>query len=153
MSNTAPSRAEPVVVFPLGRWCPPQETSQPHPPQWTDMQMDVSHDFQLAADIRLTSHKIKSNLVVSKIRQIFKILCFRSETWHKKKYIITVLWIYSIYMKLYFNSKWGDMTLFHLKHVETNITVSVNNCASKKTKYTILFWLLLISQQHYGLYT
>ena len=35
MSNTAPSRADPVVVFPLGRWCPPQETSQPHPPQVT----------------------------------------------------------------------------------------------------------------------
>ena len=33
MSNTAPSRADPVVVFPLSRWCPPQETSQPHPPQ------------------------------------------------------------------------------------------------------------------------
>ena len=33
MSKTAPSRADPVVVFPLGRWCPPQETSQPHPPQ------------------------------------------------------------------------------------------------------------------------
>ena len=32
MSNNAPSRADPVVVFPLGRWCPPQETSQPHPP-------------------------------------------------------------------------------------------------------------------------
>ena len=32
MSNTAPSRADPVVVFPFGRWCPPQETSQPHPP-------------------------------------------------------------------------------------------------------------------------
>ena len=32
MSNTAPSRADPVVVFPLGRWCPPLETSQPHPP-------------------------------------------------------------------------------------------------------------------------
>ena len=32
MSKTAPSRADPVVVFPLGRWCPPQETSQPHPP-------------------------------------------------------------------------------------------------------------------------
>ena len=31
--NTAPSRADPVVVFPLCRWCPPQETSQPHPPQ------------------------------------------------------------------------------------------------------------------------
>ena len=31
MSNAAPSRADPVVVFPLGRWCPPQETSQPHP--------------------------------------------------------------------------------------------------------------------------
>ena len=35
MSNTAPSRADPVVVFPLGWWCPPQETSQPHPPQFT----------------------------------------------------------------------------------------------------------------------
>ena len=35
MSNTAPSRADPVVVFPLGRWCPPQETSQhPPPPRW-----------------------------------------------------------------------------------------------------------------------
>ena len=32
MSNTASSRADPVVVFPLGRWCPPQETSQPPPP-------------------------------------------------------------------------------------------------------------------------
>ena len=32
MSNTAPSRADPVVVFHLSRWCPPQETSQPHPP-------------------------------------------------------------------------------------------------------------------------
>ena len=26
--NTAPSRADPVVVFPLCWWCPPQETSQ-----------------------------------------------------------------------------------------------------------------------------
>ena len=34
MSNTAPSRADPVVVFPISRWCPPQETSQPHPPHW-----------------------------------------------------------------------------------------------------------------------
>ena len=33
MSNTAPFRADPVVVFPLSWWCPPQETSQPHPPQ------------------------------------------------------------------------------------------------------------------------
>ena len=33
MSNTAPSRADPMVVFPLSPWCPPQETSQPHPPQ------------------------------------------------------------------------------------------------------------------------
>ena len=32
MSNTAPSIADPVVVFPLSHWCPPQETSQPHPP-------------------------------------------------------------------------------------------------------------------------
>ena len=32
MSNTAPSRADPVVVFPLCQWCPPLETSQPHPP-------------------------------------------------------------------------------------------------------------------------
>ena len=31
-SSTAPSRADPVVVFPLCRWCPQQETSQPtHP--------------------------------------------------------------------------------------------------------------------------
>ena len=30
MPNTAPSRADPVVIFPLSRWCPPQETSQPH---------------------------------------------------------------------------------------------------------------------------
>ena len=30
MSNIAPSRADPVVVFPLSRWCPPQETS-PNP--------------------------------------------------------------------------------------------------------------------------
>ena len=36
MSNTAPSRADPVVVFPIGRWCPPQETSQPHPPPQMD---------------------------------------------------------------------------------------------------------------------
>ena len=34
MSNTAPSRADPVLVFPLGWWCPPQETSQPHPPHF-----------------------------------------------------------------------------------------------------------------------
>ena len=32
-SSTAPSRADPVVVFPLCRWCPAQETSQPHPHQ------------------------------------------------------------------------------------------------------------------------
>ena len=32
MSDTAPSKADPVVVFPLFRWCPPQQTSQPHPP-------------------------------------------------------------------------------------------------------------------------
>ena len=30
MSNAALSRADPVVVFPLSRWCPPQGTSQPH---------------------------------------------------------------------------------------------------------------------------
>ena len=33
ISNTASSKADPVMVFPLGRWCPPWETSQPHPPQ------------------------------------------------------------------------------------------------------------------------
>ena len=33
MSNTAPSKADPVVVFPLSQWCPPQETSEHHPPQ------------------------------------------------------------------------------------------------------------------------
>ena len=33
-SQTLPlSRADPVVVFPLCWWCPPQESSQPHPPQ------------------------------------------------------------------------------------------------------------------------
>ena len=42
MSNTAPSRADPVVVFPFGRWCPPQETSQPHPPQ---QQRPVGYTF------------------------------------------------------------------------------------------------------------
>ena len=36
MSNTAPSRADPVVVFPLSQWCPPQKNSQPHPPQGID---------------------------------------------------------------------------------------------------------------------
>ena len=36
MSKTAPYRADPVVVFPLSRWCPPQETSQPHPPHQLD---------------------------------------------------------------------------------------------------------------------
>ena len=50
MPNTAPSRADPVVVFPLSWWCPPQETSQPHLPQellcrqggksWKDEQTD-----------------------------------------------------------------------------------------------------------------
>ena len=45
MSNTAPSRADPVVVFPLGRWCPPQETSQPHPPQ---IKLRVSRDLNSA---------------------------------------------------------------------------------------------------------
>ena len=39
MSNTAPSRADPVVVFPFGRWCPPQETSQPHPPQLNTLRL------------------------------------------------------------------------------------------------------------------
>ena len=32
MSDTAPSRADPVVVFSLGRWYSLQESSQPHPP-------------------------------------------------------------------------------------------------------------------------
>ena len=42
MSNTAPSRADPVVVFALSRWCQPQETSQPHPPPTTPGQV-TSH--------------------------------------------------------------------------------------------------------------
>ena len=45
MSNTAPSRADPVVVFPLSQWCPPQETSQPHPPHpmlWEDAACAIS---------------------------------------------------------------------------------------------------------------
>ena len=37
MSNTAPSRADPVVVFPLSRWCPSQETSQPHQPPYVQL--------------------------------------------------------------------------------------------------------------------
>ena len=32
MSNIAPSIADLVGVFLFSRWCPPQETSQPHPP-------------------------------------------------------------------------------------------------------------------------
>ena len=46
MSNTAPSRADPVVVFPLGRRCPPQETSQPHPPPslcWINHHQYIHH--------------------------------------------------------------------------------------------------------------
>ena len=32
VSQNGQTPGDPVVVFPLGRWCPPQETSQPHPP-------------------------------------------------------------------------------------------------------------------------
>ena len=49
MSNTAPSRASPVVVFPLCRWCPPQETSQPHPPQFK---------FQIYQSLAIAAHQI-----------------------------------------------------------------------------------------------
>ena len=45
MSNTAPSRADTVVVFPLGRWCPPQETSQPHPPQLSCWAFRIFYDM------------------------------------------------------------------------------------------------------------
>ena len=34
MSNIVPPIADPVMVFPLSRWCPPQETSQPNPPHF-----------------------------------------------------------------------------------------------------------------------
>ena len=47
MSNTAPSRADPVVVFPLSRWCPPQETSQPHPPPRWEMFTGNMHVFTM----------------------------------------------------------------------------------------------------------
>ena len=49
MSNIAPSRADPVVDFPLCRWCPPQETSQPHPPPespWATFFSTVINYFQ-----------------------------------------------------------------------------------------------------------
>ena len=49
-SSTAPSRTDPVVVFPLCQWCPPQETSQPHPLQlkvttWVQHSIN-SHPFR-----------------------------------------------------------------------------------------------------------
>ena len=46
MSNTAPSRANPVVVFPLGRWCPPQETSQPPPPPGCAANFPTTHELK-----------------------------------------------------------------------------------------------------------
>ena len=45
MSNTAHSRADPVVVFPLSRWCPPQETSQPHTPPLTEQERDPTGSY------------------------------------------------------------------------------------------------------------
>ena len=52
MSNTAPSRADPVVVFALSQWCPPQETSQPHPPQCRLQKATLKiHTCQVTLDI------------------------------------------------------------------------------------------------------
>ena len=56
MSNTAPSRADPVVVFPYSRWCPPQETSQPHPPQGDREDIFITHLFIITKSEVWTFH-------------------------------------------------------------------------------------------------
>ena len=50
MSNTAPSRA----VFPLSRWCPPQKTSQPHPPIYCVLDRPVFESNQIVLHPELT---------------------------------------------------------------------------------------------------
>ena len=76
MSNTAPSRADPVVVFPLGRWCPPQETSQPHPPP------SESREFVHEYTYIITVQTFWGQDTAVKI----KLICISSR-WHAIKYL------------------------------------------------------------------
>ena len=63
MSNTAPSRADPVVVFPLGRWCPPQETSQPHPPPFClENAFQITIIEQITIIKQIVSHFVHASL-------------------------------------------------------------------------------------------
>ena len=76
MSNTAPSRADPVVVFPLGRWCPPQETSQPHPPPCQ------GHGWGQSLKSQLGSHILSSHILLVPCQSTLSLLLPYRQNWH-----------------------------------------------------------------------
>ena len=69
-----------MVVFPLGRWCPPQETSQPHPPP--PMLWECLHQANMAARCRDVENNPCSNQVNISLAQVNQ---------HNRDWQITVL--------------------------------------------------------------
>ena len=85
MSNTALSRADPVVVFPLCRWCPPQQTSQPHPPPKSHNKTKENKTVHISWDLVYAWQKGDSPTValISQTPDIFSLV---DAAWKHPKY-------------------------------------------------------------------
>ena len=84
-STTAPSRAYPVVVFPLCRWCPPQETSQSHPSHSNRDEFRAcksNYNMQRYCMKLITDTNISSSLLVKEARRAYLSSQFKGHQTH-----------------------------------------------------------------------
>ena len=106
-SSTAPSRADSVVVFPLCRWCPPQETPQPHPPPTSVQTSPFQHCFHM--------RNLNSNLDC--------LLIFRCKHSQLAGFGVMSTWLVFQHSPLSRGSGLRDCSLFLTGHSKTGIRI------------------------------
>ena len=143
MSNTAPSRADPVVVFPFGRWCPPQETSQPHPPHPKGPIYNIPALVQIMVWHRPGNKPLSEPMMISLMTHI----CVTRPQWFKN--IAILVWVMAWCWKAtnhYLNQWWTRLPM-HIcitkpqQHVDTIISIRLKyqyTCIVDKSNWSTL---------------
>ena len=146
MSNTAPSRADPVVDLLLGRWCPPQETSQPHPPQALVKDRDIIIRMKnkhakvfrkIPGKLNTKQHKLYiDDNVPGVIQKWHRILFNRQE---KVKQKLDELLAWDLLKKVNSPSKWVSPIIVEKQNGDIRLCVDMRkaNVAVKRVRYPI----------------
>ena len=132
MSNTAPSRAEPVVVFPLGRWCPPQETSQPHPPHWYWQEPDITYP--------VVNHLATDDLVMKEAQASARMLEWHWPNSHSKHHEHSTICLQRVAQEqngpnCVIFSKFEEIILFVIQHFDLVIHDMIYDTMKKSLNF------------------